>query len=96
MLNGNYIIIRNKVCDECHQPTLVFDPKHSEIFCHKCGLVHQEATPPSITTLMEEEQKERLERKMIMRKLNKQKHNQMLILNKHGNLLFNQWFYTFW
>ena len=96
MLNGSFFEIHNQVCKECHQPTLVYDQRHSEIFCRKCGLVHQEATPPGITTLMEEAQKEELEREMIMRKLNKQKHNQMLILNKHGNLLFNQWFYTYW
>ena len=45
---------------------------------------------------MEEAQKEELERKTIMRKLKKQQHNQMLMLNKQGNLLFNQWYYTFW
>ena len=96
MLNGNYIVIHNKVCIECHQPTLVYDQRHSEIFCHKCGLVHQEATPPGITQLIEESQQEHMERKIIMRKLREQQHNQMLMLNKHGNYLFNQWIYTYW
>ena len=96
MLNGSFFEIHNQVCKECHQPTLVYDQRHGEIFCRKCGLVHQEATLPRITQLIEESQKEYAERKTIMRKLKKQQHNQMLILNKHGNYLFNQWIYTYW
>lgn len=93
----NEIIIKvNGICKECHHKALLYDQHHNVLFCNKCGLVHQEATPPRITQLMEEVQQEKLERKKIMRKLKKQQHNQMLILNKYGNYLFNQWFYTFW
>ena len=93
----NDIIIKvNGICTECNQATLEYDQTHDIVYCSKCGLVEKDNQPPSITKLMEESQQEELERKLIMRKLNKQKHNQMLILNKHGNLLFNQWFYTYW
>lgn len=95
MLNER-IIKYNGICKECHHDTLLYDGRHAIVFCSKCGLVQKESTPQSITQLMEEAQKEELERKTIMRKLKKQQHNQMLMLNKQGNLLFNQWYYTFW
>lgn len=74
---------------------LEFEQTHAIVYCSKCGLVHQDNQPPKITLLMEEANQEELERKTIMCKLKKQKHNQMLILNKQGNYLFNQWFFYF-
>lgn len=90
------IINVNRKCKECHQEELEFDQTHAIVYCSKCGLVHQDNQPPKITLLMEEANQEELERKTIMRKLKKQKHDQMLILNKQGNYLFKQWFFTFW
>lgn len=93
----NEIIIKvNGICTECNQATLVYDQRHDIIYCSKCGLVTKDNEPQGIETLMEEVQKERLERKTFLQKLNKQKHNQMLILNKQGNYLFNQLFNIFW
>ena len=95
MLNER-IIKYNGICKECHQEALLYDERHAIVFCSKCGLVDKDNQQPAITQLMEEAKKEDLERKTIMRKLKKQQRNQMLMLNKQGNLLFNQWFYTFW
>lgn len=95
MLNSR-IIKQNGICKECHHDALLYDERHAVVFCSKCGLVQKESTPPGITQLMEEAQKEALERKELIRKFKEQERNQMLMLNKQGNLLFNQWFYTFW
>lgn len=95
MLNER-IIKYNGICKECHQEALLYDERHAVVVCSKCGLVQKESTPQSITQLMEEAQKEELERKELIRKFKEQERNQMLMLNKQGNLLFNQWFYTFW
>ena len=93
----NEIIINvNGICKECHHDALLFDQHHNIIFCNKCGLVQKDSTPPGITQLIKETKDELLERKQIIRKLKEQKHNQMFILNKQGNLLFNQWVYIFW
>ena len=86
----------NGICTECMQESLIFDQTHDIIYCTKCGLVTKDNQAPLITQLMEEADQEDLERKTIMRKLRKQQHNEMLILNKYGNYLFNQYFFMFW
>ena len=91
------IIIKvNGKCDECHQEALEFDQTHCIVYCSKCGLVNMDNQPQSIGQIMEEVRQEELERKTIMRKLREQRRNEMLILNKHGNYLFNQYFFMFW
>lgn len=86
----------NGSCKECHQEALIYDQRHDIVYCSKCGLVDKDNQQPAITQLMEEANEEYLERKTLMRKLRKQQHNEMLILNKQGNLLFNQYFFMFW
>lgn len=95
MLNER-IIKYNGICKECHQEALLYDERHAIVFCSKCGLVNKDSAPPLITQLIAEAEKEELERKQLIRKFKQQERNQMLMLNRQGNLLFNQWFYTFW
>lgn len=86
----------NGFCKECNQEALIYDQRHDIVYCSKCGLVDKDNQPPGITQLMEEANDEYQERKKLMRKLREQKRNEMLILNKRGNLLFNQYFFMFW
>lgn len=93
----NEIIIKvNGQCKECNQDTLLFDQHHNVVFCNKCGLVQKDSTPPGITQLIEDVNREALERQILMAKFEEMERNQMLMLNKQGNCLFNQWFYTYW
>ena len=93
----NEIIIKvNGICTECNQEALEYDKAHDIVYCSKCGLVTKDNQPPGITRLIEEGNREALERKTLMRKLREQKRNEMLILNKHGDYLVNQYFFTFW
>ena len=95
MLNSR-IIKYNGICKECHQEALLYDERHAVVFCSKCGLVNQDSAPPLITQLIAEAEKEKLERQTLERKFKEMEGNQMLMLNRQGNYLFNQWYYTFW
>ena len=86
----------NGQCKECHQEALLFDQHHNVVCCNKCGLVQHDNMPPRITQLMEDAQREELERQTLKRKFKEMERNQMLMLNKQGNYLFNQWYYMFW
>ncbi len=93
----NEIIIKvNGICKECNQDTLVYDKTHDIVYCNKCGLVNKDNQAPGITKLIEDAQMEELERKELIRKFKEQERNQMLMLNKQGNYLFNQWIYMYW
>ena len=86
----------NGICKDCNQDALEYDQTHDIVYCSKCGLVNRDNEPRSIDMIMEEARQEELERKIILRKLRMQQHNEMLILNKQGNYLFNQYFFMFW
>lgn len=93
----NYIKIHNAKCEECQTRTLAYDPHHDIIYCLKCGLVHKDNTIMiDWDKLMEKRAKELEEIKEIKRKLVLQQRDERIIMNKEGNLIFNQYWFTFW
>ena len=91
-----FIYIHNKKCEECKTKTLAYDPKHDLTYCLKCGLVHSDNSPTDYDKLMEQRAKELEELKEFKRQLRLQKRDTRLLLNKEGNLLFNQYWFTYW
>lgn len=93
----NYIKIHNKKCEECKARTLAYDPLHDIIYCLQCGLVHKDNTlVVDWDKLMEQRAKELEERQQFKRKLRLQRRDERIIMNKEGNLIFNQYWFTFW
>lgn len=94
MLNEIIINVTGS-CRECDHDTLLYDQHHNVIFCNKCGLVQKDSTPPGITQLIEDVNREELERQILIGKFKEMERNQMLMLNKQGNCLFNDGFIRF-
>ena len=58
--------------------------------------MHHDNSPPDSDQFMEQRAKELEELKEFKRQLRLQKRDTRLLLNKEGNLLFNQYWYTYW
>lgn len=48
MKNKNHITINyNVMCKECNNTPLIYDKLHHELYCFKCGLIHEKDIIPN-------------------------------------------------
>jgi transcription initiation factor TFIIIB Brf1 subunit/transcription initiation factor TFIIB len=75
MSHNNYTTIRT-ACPYCKTQPITRDNIRQETYCPKCGLVIMDTTTPSITTVIENETKNRTEKQL--RKIWRRIHNSHL------------------
>ena len=58
--HNNYTTIET-VCPECKTQPVIRDNIRQETYCNKCGLVIEDQTIPSITTIISQREKQKKE-----------------------------------